>query len=182
LNWSYAGAGKTGLVGVDHHGIAEDHLDQVFGLTDGDSLPVLESFEVSERDPIRHLHRVFVLRRERRTAHGNKYCDSARDLRHKYAIAGPSFSAERFSERPEVSVWPSNVVSARRRGTGASMSDILGAAGELGPTFLALSSNNGLRRAAANLNKTNPKPMRRVRMTTFRIHAGSLAASVVDDR
>src|SRR5262249_49573942 len=47
---------------VDHRGIAEDHLDRVSRLTDGDRMPVLVSPELGEREPVRHLHRVLVLR------------------------------------------------------------------------------------------------------------------------
>ena len=38
------------------------HLDHVFGLTHSNSLPVFVSPELGEREPIRHLHSVLVLR------------------------------------------------------------------------------------------------------------------------
>src|SRR4249920_2563703 len=47
-------AGNTGPVGPDHHGIPEDHLDQVSCLTDSDSLPTFVSPELGEREPIRY--------------------------------------------------------------------------------------------------------------------------------
>jgi hypothetical protein len=43
-------AGNAGPVGVDHHGIGEDHSDHVFGLTDGDSLPAFVASELRESD------------------------------------------------------------------------------------------------------------------------------------
>jgi hypothetical protein len=48
--------GNAGPVGVDHHGIGKDQIEFVFGLTDGDSLPVFISPELREREPTRHLH------------------------------------------------------------------------------------------------------------------------------
>jgi hypothetical protein len=39
-------AGNAGPVGVDHHGIGDFHLEQFFGLTDGDNLPVFVSPEL----------------------------------------------------------------------------------------------------------------------------------------
>src|SRR5258708_39828147 len=44
-------AGNAGSLGVDLHGIGEDHLDLVSGLTDGDSRPFFESSELTEREP-----------------------------------------------------------------------------------------------------------------------------------
>jgi hypothetical protein len=70
-------AGNACPVGVDHRGIAEDHFNQVSSLTDGDSLPVFVSLELREREPIRHLQSVLVLRGHGHAAHqdGEHYCN-----------------------------------------------------------------------------------------------------------
>src|SRR5882672_7928496 len=47
-------AGNAGLVGLDHHGIGEDHRHHLFVVTDGDRLPAFVSSELREREPIRH--------------------------------------------------------------------------------------------------------------------------------
>ena len=54
--------GKAVSVRGHHRGIGDDHLDTGFGLTDGDVFPVFVSREVREREPVRHLHSVLVLR------------------------------------------------------------------------------------------------------------------------
>src|SRR3977135_2586140 len=41
-------AGNAGLVGVDHHGVDEDHSEHVSGLTDRDRLPLFVSPELGE--------------------------------------------------------------------------------------------------------------------------------------
>ena len=65
-SWSRRGkacvAGNAAPVGFDHQGIGENHRDRVFGLADGDCRPVFVSPELGEREPIRHLHSVLVLR------------------------------------------------------------------------------------------------------------------------
>ncbi len=78
-----------GAIGGDHRGIAEDHFDQLLGadrgLTDGDRLPALEPLELGERETIRHLHRILVLRRQGDAPQGGKTenCDRwDRDARH----------------------------------------------------------------------------------------------------
>ena len=65
-------AGNAGPVGVDHHGIGEDHSEQLFAVTDSNSLPAFVSPELREREPIRHLHSVLVLRREGHAAQGGE--------------------------------------------------------------------------------------------------------------
>jgi integrase len=47
-----------------HRGIGNDHLDTVFGLTDGDILPVFVSAEIRKREPVRDLQGVLVLCRK----------------------------------------------------------------------------------------------------------------------
>jgi hypothetical protein len=69
---------NAGPVGVNRHGIGEDHIDHGFRFADGDSLPVFVSFERREREAARHLHTVLVLRGDRLAAehgerHGNKH-------------------------------------------------------------------------------------------------------------
>ena len=54
-------SGNAAPVGIDHDGIGDDHLDPVFGLTDGDILPVFVSPELGEREPVRHSHGVLGL-------------------------------------------------------------------------------------------------------------------------
>ena len=54
--------GNTGPVGVDHHGIGEDHGERALSLTHGNSLPVFVSPELGEREAAQHLHNVLVLR------------------------------------------------------------------------------------------------------------------------
>jgi len=49
-------AGNAGLLGLDHHGIGEDHSHHLFAVTDGDSLPAFVSSELGEREPIRRSH------------------------------------------------------------------------------------------------------------------------------
>ena len=53
--------------------IAEDRYEQVAGLTDGDDLPVLVSPELREREPIRHLHSVPILRGDGPIAQDNEH-------------------------------------------------------------------------------------------------------------
>src|ERR1700733_12579241 len=51
-------AGDAGAVRLDHDGIGEDYSERVFGLADGNELPVLVSPELREREPARYFHRV----------------------------------------------------------------------------------------------------------------------------
>ena len=53
--------GKTGLVGVDHHGIPENHGDHLFVSTDGNSLPPFVSSELRKCKSAWDLQCVFVL-------------------------------------------------------------------------------------------------------------------------
>src|SRR5437763_1391580 len=53
----------AGSVGGHHHGIGNDHLDQVSSLTDGNRRPVFVSPEFGERETVWYLDRVLVLRR-----------------------------------------------------------------------------------------------------------------------
>src|SRR5262245_2754299 len=57
-------SGKAVSVRGHHRGIGNDHLDTVFGLTDGDILPVFVSAEIRKREPVRDLQGVLVLCRE----------------------------------------------------------------------------------------------------------------------
>jgi hypothetical protein len=58
-----ANAGKTaGPVGFDHHRIGDDHLDQVAGLLTATTCQSSYPLNYGEREPVRHLHRVLVLR------------------------------------------------------------------------------------------------------------------------
>jgi hypothetical protein len=43
--------GNAVPISVDHRVIGDDHLDPVFGLTDGDILPVFVSPELRKREP-----------------------------------------------------------------------------------------------------------------------------------
>src|SRR5262249_26177537 len=76
-------AGHAGPVGVGDRRIAEDYLDQVSGLTDGDSLPDFVAPELREGEPVRHLHSVLVLRGNGPAAQRCEQsdCDRARDKR-----------------------------------------------------------------------------------------------------
>jgi hypothetical protein len=51
----------------------DDHLDQVAGLADGNDLPVFLSPELGEREPVRHLHSVLVLRGNSPAAEDGEY-------------------------------------------------------------------------------------------------------------
>jgi hypothetical protein len=57
-------SGKAVSVRSHHRGIGDDHLDAVFGLTDGDTLPVFVSAEVGKCEPVRDLQGVLVLCRK----------------------------------------------------------------------------------------------------------------------
>src|ERR1700722_10699764 len=54
-------ARNAGLVGLDHHGISQDHSDRRFVVTDGDSLPSFIPPELREREPTRNFQCVLVL-------------------------------------------------------------------------------------------------------------------------
>src|SRR5262245_39328477 len=54
-------ARNAGQVGVDHHGISEDHSDQLVVLTNGNNLPAFVSPKLREREPTRHFQGVLVL-------------------------------------------------------------------------------------------------------------------------
>src|SRR5262249_23230372 len=54
-------AGNAGQTGVDHHGVSEDHSDQLVVLTDGNNLPAFISPELREREPTWYSHGVLVL-------------------------------------------------------------------------------------------------------------------------
>jgi hypothetical protein len=47
-----AGGRKTGLIGGDHRGIAQDHFNQISGLADADGLPAFVSLEIGEPEPV----------------------------------------------------------------------------------------------------------------------------------
>ena len=51
----------------------DDHLDQVAGLADGNDLPVFLSPELGEREPVRHLRSVLVLRGNSLAAEDGEY-------------------------------------------------------------------------------------------------------------
>src|ERR1700722_19946125 len=62
-------AGNAGPVGVDHRGIGDHHLQQIFSLTDGDDLPVLVPPKVGECEAIWYAQCVLVLRGEGPATH-----------------------------------------------------------------------------------------------------------------
>src|SRR5262245_3792939 len=69
-------ARNAGQVGVDHHGISEDHSDQLVVLTDGNNLPAFVSSELREREPTWHSDGVLVLLGKGYTAQdGEDYCN-----------------------------------------------------------------------------------------------------------
>src|SRR6266576_2601683 len=76
-------AGHAFLIGVDHYRIPHDHSDLASVLTDRDHWPVLVSPKLREREAIRYLHSVFVLRGNRDTSHqnGDRYRNTETDQR-----------------------------------------------------------------------------------------------------
>src|SRR3981189_1093661 len=76
-------AGHAFLIGVDHYRIPYDHSDLASVLTDRDHWPVLVSPKLREREAIRHLHSVFVLRGNRDTSrqNGDRYRNTETDQR-----------------------------------------------------------------------------------------------------
>src|SRR5262245_30344453 len=51
-------AGNAGQVGVDHHGVSEDHSGELVVMTDGNNLPAFVPLELGEREPTWHSHGV----------------------------------------------------------------------------------------------------------------------------
>jgi hypothetical protein len=82
-------AGKAGAVSIDHRRITEDHGNVVSVLTDGDNLPSFVSSKLREREPIRHLQSVLVLRRYGTAAQGNERYDSDYDPCRWHVLAKP---------------------------------------------------------------------------------------------
>src|SRR5579871_1651228 len=61
-------AGDTGTVGIDHRWISDHYLEQVFGLTNGNNLPILVAAEVGKCEAVRHAQSVLILRGKGRYA------------------------------------------------------------------------------------------------------------------
>src|SRR5258708_26723802 len=76
-------AGHAFLIGVDHYRIPYDHSDLASVLTDRDHWPVLVSPKLREREPVRYLHSVFVLRGNRDTSRqdGDRHRNTVNDQR-----------------------------------------------------------------------------------------------------
>src|SRR6266404_330016 len=77
-------AGNASLVGVDHHGIPEDHGDQASVLTGGDYRPAFVSPELRECEPSRYFHGVLVLRGKGPAAQDGEHSRNHRNRRHPF--------------------------------------------------------------------------------------------------
>ena len=59
-------------------------------LTNGDNLPGLISSELREREPVRHFHRVFILRRRGQRHPSRKNCSNKYDCPDKFVLHAKS--------------------------------------------------------------------------------------------
>jgi hypothetical protein len=78
--------GNASPVGIDHRGIGDHHLEQVFSLADGDNLPVFVSPEIRERESIRNLQGVLVLSGNGHADQGSEHYRNSGNRKNAFAL------------------------------------------------------------------------------------------------